>query len=1197
MASWQIRQLQWAVGLGGIMSFYGIVSFIVWMMPGSTSTNHRIVIIALILLTLPFVLVIGYLASRRSSKKKEAAEAAKAAKAAPTANAAATPGAANLNAPAGSYSDITSGAEEVIQFLKGSNLGAVGKEAAYSLPWYIVAGSTTSGKSSLVVNSNLNFQPLPSQRQADLHTVRPTRSVDWRVASDAVFLDTTGRYQSDGADADEWASLLETLRKYRSNRPLDGFLLIVNAKEILSSDERQIEEKAKVMRARLDEAMQRLKVRFPVYLIFTNADAIEGFSDSFSASKNEDKALVWGSTIPLEKSENAQSLFDSEYEILHDSIMKRRLARLSAPFPPVRQLRIFNFPLHFGSARRKFGAFVNALFRPSPFSENPFLRGFYLTAAPQSKSRGGASANGHAYFTERLFRDVILRDRDLVKTFQAQQQRPPIFAWFFTLLLSFITFVLLVMAGVSLYFNKQMLDEARDRGQRLITVARTIPVNNGGVFSKTEEETRREISATEDMRSLLSQLDDNDRNGPPIYMRMGLYSGTKIYKEQLLPNYLSVIEQRFKKPTVARVEAELRKFASNPAAVNPGKLTDKDEETLGRYYDLLKAYLMLSGQYKDKAESSHLINTLKDYWVQEAKLPADLNLVAEAQLEFWAKQVDRDEFYRIPLDQKLVADVRTKLQAFPAPNRYYKRKVTEISKQVDEKVGKTTVEGILARGGADDPSLLEGTYQVPGAYTKSGYGLMQIAIQQAVAELSLDDWVLGETGKQVIASTTDAAKVQDMYYRDYADHWRNFVRSTNVRAFKNRDDASNALQSFSSANSPMKVLLIQIAKDTNLSAPDSTGGLWAWIKSWFTSSKKNDNGGDTQPEKEFRPLFAYVTGKENNVPIDKYQKTFSVLLTAFNNQVPDNASIRTIADQMVSEKDPLSLKNAETDIQKGAGGFKDTPSGQELLALLIKPVGSLRQLFGADPKAQITKTWNDQILPAAKDMEKGYPFEDGSAEADMTKLTAYLNPNDGKFTQFYKSRLQKYFEESNGQLKVIQGSDVQFSDDFVAYLNSVMNLQKALFGTSATPKFEYEFSLKPSSGGIVQVTLDGTPASSADSTGAVKGTFPGSGSNLGVTLEVGSSGPTTTSGPAPAANSNSAAKPPAGDPNKKTWAGTWGLFRFVEDGHGVKGSDGAYTLTYNVGGKAISASIKPTGGDPFDKTAFKSVKAPQTVLK
>jgi type VI secretion system protein ImpL len=202
------------------------------------------------------------------------------------------------------------------------------------------------------------------------------------VTSDAVFVDTAGRYQSEGVDGEEWSAMLETIKKHRSNRPLDGFLMVVNAEKILNSDSREIEEMAKVLRARLDDAMARLKVRFPVYLIFTHADSIEGFRDSFSTSKNEGKTLVWGATIPLEKSESAAQMFDGEYEILHNSVMKRRLVRLSAPFPPVRQLRIFNFPLHFGSARRKLGAFVSTLFRPNPFSENPFLRGFYFTAAP-----------------------------------------------------------------------------------------------------------------------------------------------------------------------------------------------------------------------------------------------------------------------------------------------------------------------------------------------------------------------------------------------------------------------------------------------------------------------------------------------------------------------------------------------------------------------------------------------------------------------------------------------------------------------------------------------------------------------------------------------------------------------------------------------------------------------------------------------
>ncbi|MFX5726675.1 type VI secretion protein IcmF/TssM N-terminal domain-containing protein, partial [Acinetobacter baumannii] len=75
--------------------------------------------------------------------------------------------------------------------------------------------------------------------------------------------------------------------------------------------------------------------------------------DSFSNSQKEGDKLVWGATIPLEKSEQAHTLFDEEFNLLQNSIMKRRLMRLSAPFPPVRQLKIFNFPLHFGSARKK----------------------------------------------------------------------------------------------------------------------------------------------------------------------------------------------------------------------------------------------------------------------------------------------------------------------------------------------------------------------------------------------------------------------------------------------------------------------------------------------------------------------------------------------------------------------------------------------------------------------------------------------------------------------------------------------------------------------------------------------------------------------------------------------------------------------------------------------------------------------------
>jgi len=1191
--SWHVSQLKYAFGLGGLMSFYGIVGLIVFLVPSaSMGNNYKILIVALVLLTLPFALIIMFVSSRRGKKKRLQAEAA-----------ASQPSAGNgqpvpmqtAAAPTGQYPELTRGAEETVQFLKTSNLGEAGRDAVYSLPWYIVAGAPKAGKSSLVISSNLNFQTLPSQRQSEQRFVRPTPAVDWRVTSDAVFVDTAGRYQTEGVDGEEWSSLIDTIKKYRSNRPLDGFVMAVNAETIVKGDEREIEELAKVLRTRLDEAVQRLRVRFPVYLVFTHADSIEGFRDSFSSSKKEDKTLVWGATIAIEKSENAQAQFDGEYEVLQNSVMKRRLVRLSAPFPPVRQLKIFNFPLHFGSARRKFAAFVNALFRPNPFSENPFLRGFYFTAAPAAKGSANAPqsvANG--YFSERFFRDVILRDKDLVKTFVAQRHRPPIFGWIVTILGALLIGLLLIMTVVSLVTNRTLLNEAATRGEKVLAVRNED--RGKDVLSKNEDNTRREIVVTEELRSLMAQLDDYDRSGPPFYMRLGLYSGSSVYEQSLLPLYYSVIEQRYKDPALKRVEADLRKFADGAAVVNPSQLTEKEEQNLGKHYDLLKAYLMLSGQYQEKAEATHIATTLKDYWTADSKVPADMKLIAQQQLEFWAKQVDRtpDEgnFPRIPLNAKLVEDTRKKLQAFPAVYRYYSRKITEISKEVDEKVGPTTVDSILARNGGDN-SLMEGRYPVPSAFTRSGYDLMKVAISEADQKLSEDDWVMGELGKKELVQATDASLLEKRYHRDYADHWLKFVKAVEVKPYKNVSDAANALQTFSQANSPMEILMKEIARNTNLSAPPENPGWFEWLKSFVVSKKTAETGG-TPPETEFRPLFTFVGTKDkpDAAPIAKYR---GVLGQAFNdiNNVSEG-QVKKIAEEMADDKDPIKIRQRENAIVGLIGGFEETPSGQALAALLQRPIGNLKARFGADAQSQLVKSWNEQILPDAKEIEKGYPFEDSQTETDLTKLTAFLAPKEGKFSKFYDEKLSRYFEESNGQLKLKDTAEVKFSDDFIAYLNNVMKLREALYGTNPTPKFEYEFTLRPVKDAIVEVSLDGQPVKS-EGTGSINATFPGAGgAETGVLINVGStSGLTTTE---PPSNSNTSVGPSSSSSPLK-YQGNWGLFRFVDASRPAKQAGGEYLLSFSVSGKAVTATIKSSGGDLFDKTIFRQIRVPQNFLK
>ena len=58
-----------------------------------------------------------------------------------------------------------------------------------------------------------------------------------------------------------------------------------------------------------------MQVRFPVYLVFTHMDAIEGFADFFRPFSRRTQQ-VWGVTVPLVQQKNAHSLFDTNSLII-----------------------------------------------------------------------------------------------------------------------------------------------------------------------------------------------------------------------------------------------------------------------------------------------------------------------------------------------------------------------------------------------------------------------------------------------------------------------------------------------------------------------------------------------------------------------------------------------------------------------------------------------------------------------------------------------------------------------------------------------------------------------------------------------------------------------------------------------------------------------------------------------------------------
>ncbi|MGI9034804.1 MAG: type VI secretion IcmF C-terminal domain-containing protein, partial [Pyrinomonadaceae bacterium] len=118
---------------------------------------------------------------------------------------------------------------------------------------------------------------------------------------------------------------------------------------------------------------------------------------------------------------------------------------------------------------------------------------------------------------------------------------------------------------------------------------------------------------------------------------------------------------------------------------------------------------------------------------------------------------------------------------------------------------------------------------------------------------------------------------------------------------------------------------------------------------------------------------------------------------------------------------------------------------------------------------------------------------------------------------------------------------------------------------------------------------------------------PATSGDTGVVMNLGSMATEPSAAATPLANNSnsnvnsnvtsSSSGTPSGA-SSLTFPGTWGLFKFFDAGSPKKQAGGEYLLIYKLGGKIVTATVKPTGDvDLFDRSVFTSVKTPQTFLK
>jgi type VI secretion system protein ImpL len=324
----------------------------------------------------------------------------------------------------GALNSVVTKAIEKLKRLRGGPSGLPrlleNQRYLYELPWYMVIGSSGAGKTTLILNSGLDFPDADQMAGASLRTRVETANCDWWFANEAVLIDTAGRYtvhddaspaSADGAkprdakaedaephdpkstNAAEWHGFLALLRKRRPRAPINGALLAVSVEELLTSSPSGRKALAASMRARLGELRQQLGIRFPVYVLVTKLDLLPGFGEYFQSLTAESRAQILGFTLPYRHDGDEQhrdalrvncaaELLELE-QGLEDGIN----TRLSEVYEVDRRGKLYVLPSEFRGLCAELTELLALVFLDSKYDDTQLsstLRGVYFTSAAQT---------------------------------------------------------------------------------------------------------------------------------------------------------------------------------------------------------------------------------------------------------------------------------------------------------------------------------------------------------------------------------------------------------------------------------------------------------------------------------------------------------------------------------------------------------------------------------------------------------------------------------------------------------------------------------------------------------------------------------------------------------------------------------------------------------------------------------------------
>ncbi|MCP4689375.1 MAG: type VI secretion system protein ImpL [Desulfobacterales bacterium] len=274
--------------------------------------------------------------------------------------------------------------KEAVATLKSSHLRKFGNPL-YVLPWYMVIGESGTGKTTAIKSAGLSSAFAEINRTSG---ISGTRNCDWWFFEQAIILDTAGRYAipvDEGRDKEEWQNFLSLLVRYRKKEPLNGLVVTIGADKLLEAEPGALEEDGRDIRRRIDELMRSLGARFPVYLMVTKCDLVQGMTQFCDQLSRKAQCQAMGS-VNHDMSKEIAEFHERSAHTIGERLRDLRLLMLHgtpSEFDEGIDPGLLLFPEEFEKLNPGLRAFIQGAFQENPYQETPLLRGIYYSSGKQ----------------------------------------------------------------------------------------------------------------------------------------------------------------------------------------------------------------------------------------------------------------------------------------------------------------------------------------------------------------------------------------------------------------------------------------------------------------------------------------------------------------------------------------------------------------------------------------------------------------------------------------------------------------------------------------------------------------------------------------------------------------------------------------------------------------------------------------------